>query len=201
MKIFKLLGDLIILSILWVIGSLPIITIGASTHAIMSVCENKIRKKETNIINDFFQSYKKDFFKSLKSTLIIMTIWFATLNYALSVISNLSEGFNFNVIILLIALFETVMISLYLCGLNSKYHLGSLGTLKNAIIFVHAYFKESVQAFTLISAALFVTASVPFFIIILPGAVAMIASGFLNLSIEKYKERLSILNEIKKNGY
>ena len=196
MKIIKYFGDLIILSFLWLIGSLPIVTVGAATSALMVVCEKKVKGEETNNITDFIQSYKEKFIASFGITLIIFIIWFATLGYSFSVLLKMNEGFNLNVILMLIFLFESMMVSFYLCGLFKKYDLGTLSILKNAIIFIHAYFKESAQAFILIVATLFLSVNLPIFLIILPATLAIIASSFLNVSIGKYKNRLKILEEI-----
>ena len=196
MKIIKLFFDLIIISLLWFVGALPIFTVGASTNALMALCGKRIRKEEIRIVYDFIQFYKGNFYQALQCSLILVLIWYLTITYIFSRLPTLSMGFNFTAVFIILALFEVIMISLYLCGLLQKYELGIFAILKNAIIFVHAYFKESAQAFILILSAIFISITFPPISLILPGMIGIIASGFLNTSIEKYKERLKVLDDI-----
>ncbi len=51
------LADLVILSVYWIIGCIPIITIGTSTSALFYVYGKKIRKEDPYITREFFKSY------------------------------------------------------------------------------------------------------------------------------------------------
>lgn len=65
------LGDLIYLNILFIIGCIPIITIGASTCALY-ICIKKIMSdEESYLTKDFFVSFKENFNNSTKILLII----------------------------------------------------------------------------------------------------------------------------------
>lgn len=64
------LGDLIILNILWVICSIPIVTIGASTTAVYYVTLKLVKDEEGATIRSFFKSFKEN----LKQMLVIWVI-------------------------------------------------------------------------------------------------------------------------------
>ena len=54
------LGDLIILNVLWIVCSIPIFTIGASTTAVYYVTLKMVRDEEDSTIKSFFRSFKRD---------------------------------------------------------------------------------------------------------------------------------------------
>lgn len=67
------LGDLIILNVLWIVCSIPIVTIGASTTAVYYVTLKLVRDEEGATIKSFFKSFKQN----LKQMLIIWIILLA----------------------------------------------------------------------------------------------------------------------------
>lgn len=67
-------GDLILLNILWIICSIPIFTIGASTTAVYYVTLKLVRDDDGYTIKSFFRSFKENF----KQATIIWLILLAT---------------------------------------------------------------------------------------------------------------------------
>lgn len=62
--LFKLLSravDLVLLNILFLLFSLPVLTIGASTTALYSVLQKVIRNEDETIVKSFFMSFRKNF--------------------------------------------------------------------------------------------------------------------------------------------
>ena len=53
--------DFIVLNVLWVLCSVPIITIGASTTALYSMMLKIVANEEGYIIRGFFEDFKKNF--------------------------------------------------------------------------------------------------------------------------------------------
>lgn len=65
-------GDLIILNILWLICSIPIFTIGASTTAVYYVTLKLVRDDDGYTIRSFFKSFKENFKQSTIIWLILL---------------------------------------------------------------------------------------------------------------------------------
>ena len=61
-KLIYTLSDMAILSILWLIGCLPILTIGASTTALLYVAGKKVGRKEPKIVSILSKVIKKTLF-------------------------------------------------------------------------------------------------------------------------------------------
>lgn len=66
-KLYRLLSkaaDLVVLNLLWIICSLPVITLGASTTAMNYVALKMARGEEGYVARSFFQSFRQNFKKS-----------------------------------------------------------------------------------------------------------------------------------------
>ena len=113
-KSIDTLSDMAILSILWILGCLPILTIGASTTALLYVAGKKVGGKKPKIVADFIKSYKENFVQSLLITLILGIMWFSSTIYFMMGGSSLKEGFNLSLIIMILVAFEVMMISIYM---------------------------------------------------------------------------------------
>jgi len=84
-----LLGDLLILSLLWLVCSFPILTLGASTAALYDAAARGIREKATLPYVRFFKTLKAELLRSIPSTLLWLLVLALGLlgirGYALSV--------------------------------------------------------------------------------------------------------------------
>ena len=196
-KVMNYLTDTAILSILWLIGSLPILTIGASTTALFYVSGKKVGGKDYRIVADFFKSYKQNFFQSIGITILLGVMWFSSVTYFMMGYVPLNEGLSLSIVVIIFVAFEVTMLSIYMCALLAKYELKTITLIKNSFLFTHAYFKESIQAFGVVVMMLFCLLIVPGLIILLPGTIALTASYFVRNSIMKFVKRQEILKELR----
>ena len=63
--------DMMCLNVLWLVCSLPIFTIGASTTAMYTVMLKVVKNEEGYIVKGFFKAFKENF---KKSTIILSLI-------------------------------------------------------------------------------------------------------------------------------
>lgn len=68
------LGDMFILSFLWLIASLPVFTIGAATTAAYDCAFKIIRARDTNIFKDFFNSFRSNLKQATALFFIMLSI-------------------------------------------------------------------------------------------------------------------------------
>ena len=66
------LGDLILLNILWIVCSIPVFTIGASTTAVYYVTLKLARDEGDSTIRSFFHSFKSNFRQATAIWLILL---------------------------------------------------------------------------------------------------------------------------------
>lgn len=74
MNFLNKVADLIIVNVLWLICSLPILTIGASTTAMQTVVLQIVRNEEAHVSKTFFEAFRKNFKQSTIAWLIILGI-------------------------------------------------------------------------------------------------------------------------------
>ena len=63
-QIFGFLGNMIALNILWLVTSLPIVTIGASTTAMYYTALKLHKDKDVTVWKAFFHSFKQNFMQA-----------------------------------------------------------------------------------------------------------------------------------------
>lgn len=68
------LGDLILLNILWIVCSIPVFTIGASTTAVYYVTLKLARDEGDSTIRSFFHSFKSNFRQATAIWLILLAL-------------------------------------------------------------------------------------------------------------------------------
>ncbi|MEG1294891.1 MAG: YesL family protein [Niameybacter sp.] len=154
MKIFDLDGpvyragtevaDLLILTIYWVICSLPVVTIGASTTAVFYVYGKKIRGEDAYVTKDFFKSFKENLLISIPITLGIGCLWLSCFLYRMLLMSMgktpsfLLTGFA------LFLILETCIMTIYVFAILSRFHMKGFSVFVTAFILSHKHLATSV---------------------------------------------------------
>lgn len=91
-KFLTVLADLLLVNLLWIVCSLPILTIGASTKAAFNILLKLVRKEQVSTLREYFQTFREDFVSSLALTLLCLIgvviftgdLWFAMSQTGLS---------------------------------------------------------------------------------------------------------------------
>ena len=145
--------DMICLNILWVICSIPIVTIGASTTALYTLMLKIVRNEEGYILRGFFKAFKENFKQSTIIWLILAAmgaLWWV--DYRVSGLMGEGLGDVFRIIFLLIG-FLLLSVTIYVFPLTARYENSISATFKNAIILTVAKLP-----YTLLMAAVLVIA-------------------------------------------
>ena len=111
--------DMICLNVLWVICSIPIVTIGASTTALYTVMLKMVRNEEGYIFRGFFKAFKENFKQSTIIWLIVAAlgaVWW--IDYRVSGL--MGQGIS--------------DVFIYVFPLTARYENSISATFKNAII-------------------------------------------------------------------
>ena len=83
-KILNALTDIFALSVLWLLCSIPVLTIGASTAALYDSVVHTLRNKESKPYTRFFTTFKADFAVTAGSTVlhgVIIALFLMVLDY------------------------------------------------------------------------------------------------------------------------
>ena len=126
--------DMVFLNVLWVICSIPIVTIGASTTALYTVMLKLVRNEEGYIFRSFFRAFKENFKQSTLIWLIIAAfsvVWWVDFRIAGMMGAGVGEVLR---IIFLIVAFLLLSVTIYVFPLTARYENKISATLKNALI-------------------------------------------------------------------
>ncbi|MDV4149804.1 DUF624 domain-containing protein [Clostridium sp. AL.422] len=184
------LSDLIILNFLWIIFSLPIFTIGASTKALYSVLFDLADNCEGHITKDFFNNFKKEF---RKSTLLWSIVFAFTLILSVNMVFWPRFQFALGYIATIATIFLLIIfliVSPYIFPIISKYNLNIKEILKLSFILSMKYLHYSIiiilSGILLISINIIFPLSILFTIFIGISLYCFLSCYIFNIVFKKY---------------
>ena len=127
-------ADFMFLNLLWIVCSIPIITIGASTTAMYSVMLRLVKNEEGYIVKGFLKAFKENFRQSTLMWLlylvfgIVIVVDFMLLRMMSPSIRTVMQVFLIFMTILLISM------GIYGFALQARSEIRIKNTLKNALI-------------------------------------------------------------------
>ena len=128
-RFFSTVCDLILINLLWLVCSIPLITIGAATTAVHYSCQ-KYARGEGTLFKNFFHAFRQNWKQSTIVWLLILLLAACfLLDYSL-LIPLVFPGKMVMVIILWILIFLCVMASHYVFALIAQFE----NTIKNYLI-------------------------------------------------------------------
>ncbi len=127
------------LNLIWLLFSIPIFTMGASTTALFKVMDNFLQKKSTNLFKDFFHSFKLNFKQSTFFWILFCgssMIFYGAMKLMLS--SNSTWGKFISPLVLVLYL-EVILIFIYIFPVIAKYYLSSKDIVKVSFFLGNRY--------------------------------------------------------------
>lgn len=129
------LGNLLILNFLFLICSLPIVTIGAAAAALYKACQEMAANTEFNVISSFFRAFRENFAQGTLAWLMEAFFLGGMLCWLFLVFSVLSGGAAFAAECAICVLTALVLgICAYLFPLIARYRNTLWEHLKNALL-------------------------------------------------------------------
>ena len=194
-KVIDEICDLAVVSILWLIGCLPIFTIAASTKALFYIGRKKALKEEYQLVNDFLECYRADLLQSMLLTLFLTLLWFLSLTYLIVSHRGLTEDSILQFLLMGIVFFECTLISTYLVYIFSNYQISCFKMVRDSFLLTHTQFSNSLKLFGMIVSFLILLYYIPGLIIILPGMIAIGANLMIDEVISKFWSNQAIIQE------
>ena len=185
-----MIADMIILSFMWVLFSVPIITIGASTTAMFYVSTRRIANREGYITRDFWESFKANLKKStiiwVFMLLLIWLIWFNINN--MEVVGGLAVIIFPAQIILLI---EIALMSSYIFPMTARFDMSIKQLLKSSFFMANRHLLTSITCLLLLVAAVLAFFIMPPLALFLgPGMYAWLSSYMIMRIFKRYRPEM-----------
>lgn len=128
------MGELILLSLVWVICSLPIITIGASATALYYSVVKNIRRNRGYPVKEFFRAFKRSF-KNATFITIIGILWGTALYRLIKIAISLeSTQGSFLIRVYTVAVVVTLAVLMYVFPVISRFSISAVESMGLAFV-------------------------------------------------------------------
>lgn len=124
------LGDLILLNILFILTSIPVITIGASLSALLSITIKGVRREDSYIARSYFSALKENFCKATILWLLLAAVW---LILGIDVFI-LAKGIGFFVFFGGVCGVIWLLITVYALALQARFENSIRNTIFNSLV-------------------------------------------------------------------
>lgn len=155
------LSDLMILNFLWIIFSLPIITIGASTAALYKMMFEIINNDEGYIIKSFYKAFRENLKKGIFLWISIIAVSFVLIVNLLFWIRYKNLLGYFSVTCTMFMIFIFLITSSYVFPVLSKSQNGILNTIRDSFILSMKYLPYSLGVITITGLFIIIPVIVP----------------------------------------
>ncbi|MBO6039805.1 MAG: YesL family protein [Oscillospiraceae bacterium] len=139
MRFMSVLGDLMLLNFIFLLCSVPVVTIGASVTALYTVVFRMVREKDSrSVVVQFFQSFRQDFRRATLLWLLLLPAGgiLALDLWLFSVVTGVMRWLSILFLLLMLLVLFTAG---YAFPLLSQFENGVKGTLKNALFLSLGY--------------------------------------------------------------
>lgn len=144
--------DIMILNVLWIICSIPVVTIGASTTAVYYVTLKLVRDEDSGTIRSFFKSFKENFKQATIIWLILLVAGFILVFdlYFFTRVQTAASAFR----TLIVAVFGGITIiymaiALYIFPLQSRFYNPIKKTFLNAFFMSIRHILQTIGIFVI----------------------------------------------------
>lgn len=142
MQFMSRVGDLILLNLLFLMTSIPIITIGASSTALYTVCFHFGTPQEDGTTKSYFKAFRDNFKQSTILWLILLLIGVPAILYV-DLFLRLCEITHSLYLVFIFISVLALMTYLYTFPLVSQFYNTNWSTLKNALFFSIGHFPST----------------------------------------------------------
>jgi len=144
-KFCVLIYETFMLNLLWVIGSIPIITMGVSTSALYYVYGKKIRGNSYSIYGDFIKGYKESFKQALPlGAVITLILSFSIFN--LFILNKIGTRYSLIQILQIFIMLQILLISVFLFPLVARFKVGFHELLRNSVVLAYKHILVSASS-------------------------------------------------------
>ena len=193
--------DCMIVSILWCVCSIPIITVGASTAALYYAVNKSIRYNRGYAYKEFFSAFKSNFKQGTIVWLINLgLLLFGAYDcYILYQLRETISGAKIIMVIIVALLIFLIMWMTYVYPYMARFALPTKALMKNCVILALAHFLRSVLLTVLFVAAVVASLTVPMAGIFVPVIYMVIANRIVERVFRKYMSEEDIEAEEERN--
>lgn len=181
-------ADIFLLSCLWLICSIPIVTIGTSCICLYDSVAHCVRGHEDGPCKRFFRTFKAEFWRGLGISILWLALAFL-LSTSYQILRQTAAGSgigSFYVTIFAGTMLIPIGVLCWLIPLESRFAHGFFDLHKTAVYFAIGHLPTTAAIIAVLILCTVVTALFPFLAMFLPGTIAVLQSWFIERVFVKY---------------
>jgi uncharacterized membrane protein YesL len=178
--------DIMLVSLLWFICCLPIVTIGPATTALYYTVVKTIRRERGYVSKEFFHSFRLNLKQGMISG-IMLTVFAVLMLVNFQLVKAIKS--NISTILFGIYLSMTIIVfltSVYVFPNLSRFTLTVKGLFKNSFAMAIRHFPSSILIGVIVLACVFGMYIMPIAIFFLPGLGTLLTSFLMEKILKKY---------------
>ena len=185
---FGRLADFFLLSALWILCSIPVVTIGAASIALYDTVAHCFRYNEGGMVSRFFRTFKRELVRGI----LLTVVWAGAgylLNVSYQIMTQLGDGSTFWTILSLVyfvILTIPVGMACWAIGLQSRFTYGFGQLHKNAAMFALGYFPRTIAIVLIFVVFYNVLINIFILVMFLPALMVNLQSMFMEPVFRKY---------------
>ena len=184
------LADIMILSFMWILFSIPFITVGASTSALYYVATRRIANREGYITSDFWEAFKLNF---KKSTLLWLVFCFVFVLLIVNMMASGDLGQIRNVVlpVQIVVLIQLLFMFVYVFPVLARFEMDTMQIVKSCFFMANRHLATTITCAVLLLGILFLTVLVaPIFLFMAPGVYGILSSYMLVRIFKRYRPEM-----------
>ena len=175
------IGDCFYLSLFWILGCFPIVTVGASTAALYDACYHGFRKGEKTSWQRFLSSYKANWKAGILPSVLYLVIFCGLVRGTIGLWNGVATGSGSWAVFAgagLIAVLVLGVLSL-LFPVLSRFENSTAGLLKNTLLLAMAHLPRTLGLGVITLGSIILCARLIFPVVFMPALTALISSLYI----------------------
>jgi len=184
------LADTFILSLMWLVFSIPLVTMGASTTAMFYVATRRIANREGYITSDFWQAFKANFKKATIIWLILAGLVLIMI-FNIANIEHMGNMAGFMLMAQFVFIIIIALVSVFLFPMIARFEMGIIQILKSSFYMAIRHLFTSASC-VLLLVSLFIISTDVFatLFFLAPGIYGMATSYMVMRIFRKYRPEI-----------
>lgn len=189
-KPLGVLGDFVMLSLLWGACCIPVLTLGSATAAAYDTAVHALRRKDDALLSRFFSTFKRELKSGVLSTLLWLGVLAAEYLLYRALGAALPEGERRNTVLifyLVLAGFFTLCVFAWVFPTLSRFTFGVGGLNATALRLAFGHILRSAGLAVMIGGFAWLSLRFGLPIMVLPGLAAYLATFLIEPVFAKYE--------------
>lgn len=194
-------GNVIIATLLWLVGCLPIVTIGTSTIALYYTTVKSIRRGEGYVSREFFSAYRRNLKNGIPMTIVFLLLAAVLVIDRLYVDQGQSAVAAFSLGYTLLTL-VVASLAVYVFPVMSRFTMSAWECFRLALLMVFRHLPFTVVLLRMLIASICLVVLIPApMLFIIPGACCYGQSFLMERLLKKYMAKPQTEEEAEKWYY